>query len=319
MSIKKSLFIIIAISIIIFLTNMNTQTDVKSATSKPKVSLSTFALYDIAKHIAQDEIEISMILPLGVDTHSYEPTPKQLTKLYKSDLLVFNGASLEPWTKGFDFKNTTLDISLHVDLLEIAEDEEEGHEEHEGHGHEGHKCEAAHGVDPHYWLDIPNMIKATYKITLELMKLSPKNESIFAKNRDEYVSELKKLDKLYKEKLSTCRLKTIVVNHNAFGYLSKNYGFEVEALSGLSPEAQPSPKTMVDLIKHVNEHSVKTIFFESFVSDKAIKSIAIDANVKVDVLQPLGNITANEAQKNLTYNDIMIDNLKKISQALECK
>jgi zinc transport system substrate-binding protein len=93
----------------------------------------------------------------------------------------------------------------------------------------------------------------------------------------------------------------------------------VEALSGLSPEAEPSAKNMVKLIEHVKEHNISTIFFESFVSDRAIKSIAKEANTKVDVLQPLGNITADEAKQNLSFEDIMRQNLTKISKALHCQ
>ena len=130
---------------------------------------------------------------------------------------------------------------------------------------------------------------------------------------------LKNLDNEYKKRLSSCKLDTIIVNHDAFSYLAHRYGFHIEALSGLSPEAEPSAKNMVKLIEHVKEHKVSTIFFESFASDKAIKSIAKEAKVKVDMLQPLGNITADEAKANLSYEDIMRKNLQKISQALECK
>ena len=130
---------------------------------------------------------------------------------------------------------------------------------------------------------------------------------------------LHSLDSKYKNKISECKKDTIIVNHNAFSYMSDNYGFHVEALSGLSPEAQPSAKKMIELIEHINEHNISTVFFESFVSDKAMKSIASEAKVRVDVLQPLGNITADEAKKNLSYEDIMKINLEKISKALECK
>jgi len=139
------------------------------------------------------------------------------------------------------------------------------------------------------------------------------------KNRDSYLLDLKKLDEDYKQKLSTCQGDTIIVNHNAFSYMANNYSFHVEALSGLSPEAQPSAKKMIELIEHVKEHNISTIFFESFVSDKAIKSIASEANVEVDVLQPLGNITANEAKQKLSFEDIMRQNLQKISKALKCQ
>ena len=130
---------------------------------------------------------------------------------------------------------------------------------------------------------------------------------------------LESIDAKYKKSLGECKKDTIIVNHNAFSYLSNNYGFHVEALSGLSPEAQPSAKSMVRLIEHIKEDGISTIFFESFVSDKVMKSIAREAKVSVDVLQPLGNITRDEADKKLTFEDIMLDNLEKISKALVCK
>ena len=79
--------------------------------SKVVVSLSTFSLYDIARHIAEDDIELVMILPFGVDAHSYEPTPKQVAQIYKSDLVVYSGAGLEPWIDGYDFKNKAIGAS----------------------------------------------------------------------------------------------------------------------------------------------------------------------------------------------------------------
>lgn len=280
----------------------------KELSKKPTIATSTFSLYDISKNIAADTAEVFMILPFGVDAHSYEPTPKEMIKISKSNLVIYNGASLEPWIDGFEFKNKTLNMSLHVELRELGEDE--------NHHHHGHNDSS---VDPHYWLNPQNMITATQIITQELIALFPQNKEIYIKNRDNYVAMLKALDEKYKKSLSTCKLDTIIVNHNAFSYLADRYGFHVEALSGISPEAEPSAKNMMRLIKHVKEHKVSTIFFESFVNDKAIKSIASEAKVACDVLQPLGNITADEAKQKLSYEDIMKINLEKISKALECK
>lgn len=278
---------------------------------KPTIAVSTFALYDIAKHVASQSVEVFMILPFGVDIHSYEPTPKDMVKITNSKLVLYNGAGLEPWIKGVDFKFKAIDVSKHVELKELKEEGEESH-----HGDLNHQ----HGnMDPHYWQDIQNMIKAAELIAAELTLLFPQNSKLYSKNRDSYIDMLKKLDAEYKNRLSTCKLDTIIVNHNAFSYLAQRYGFGVEALSGLSPEAEPNAKNMIKLIKHVKEHHVGVIFFENFASDKAIKSIANEAKIKVGVLQPLGNITADEASKNLSYRDIMMNNLQKISEALECK
>jgi zinc transport system substrate-binding protein len=307
-NLKNIIFILVVIAFIFQIFTMQTKTKKNDPISKPLVSLSTFSLYDIARHVAGDSVELVMILPFGVDAHSFEPTPKLMAKISKSDLVVYSGAGLEPWTDGFDFKGKVIDMSGHVKLRKL-----DSHHQHHG---EAHKLGS---FDPHYWLDISNMIVATNIITDELIKISPKNKTTYMKNRDSYLLGLKKLDDDYKQKLSTCQGDTIIVNHNAFSYMANNYSFHVEALSGLSPEAQPSAKKMIELIEHVKEHNISTIFFESFVSDKAIKSIASEANVEVDVLQPLGNITANEAKQKLSFEDIMRQNLQKISKALKCQ
>ncbi len=277
---------------------------------KPTIAASTFSLYDIAKNIAANSAEVFMIMPFGVDAHSYEPSPKQMAKISKSSLVLYSGAGLEPWIEGFEFKNRALDISTFVKLRELSHD---GHDHDHGHHH------GDHGVDPHYWQDPQNMILAAEQITKELITLFPQNRDIYTKNRDAYVAMLQNLDASYKSKLKECKLDTIIVNHDAFSYLAQRYGFHAEALSGLSPEAEPSAKDMIKLIKFIKEHRVKVVFFEKFANEKAIKAIAKEANVTSDVLQPLGNITADEAKQNLTYEDIMRINLQKISTALECK
>ena len=277
------------------------QKDEVLSDSKPIVSLSTFSLFDIAKHITGNSMELVMILPFGVDAHSFEPTPKLMAKIQKSSLVVYSGAGLEPWIDGFEFKHDVINMSQYVKLRALDKNH---------HHHHEHKV-SHNTVDPHYWLDISNMIASTNIIKDSLIKISPELKDLYEKNAQHYIEMLKALDSEYKSKIKECKKDTIIVNHNAFSYLSANYGFKVEALSGLSPEAQPSAKMMIKLIEHIDEHKISTIFFESFVSDKAIKSIASEAKVGVDVLQPLGNITADEAKKHLTYEDIMKINLEK--------
>jgi len=311
---RNIIFVLIVIVFILQMYVSKEDAKLEEKNQRPTVSLSTFSLYDIAKNISQDSINLVMILPFGVDAHSFEPTPKLMAKIMGSNLVVYSGAGLEPWTSTFEFKSKVIDMSKSVKLLKPKDgDECSANHDHSHHNH-------SHGaVDPHYWLDIQNMISATKLMSEEFIKLSPKNEELYKSNSEKYITKLKSIDAKYKKALSNCKKETIIVNHNAFSYLSNNYGFHVEALSGLSPDAQPSAKNMLRVIEHVKEHDVQTVFFESFVSDKAMKSIAQEAKVSVDVLQPLGNITRDEADKNLTYEDIMLDNLQKISKALVCE
>ncbi len=282
--------------------------------SKPIVGVTTFALYDITKHIAGDTLEVINILPFGVDPHSFEPTPKLMSSIEKSSLVFYSGAGLEPWIHGFKFKHKAVDISKHVKLRELADmdEEEDEHDEHAEHHHHG-------GIDPHYWLDFDNMKKATELITKELIDLQPQNKELYIKNRDSYIKMLNQLDAEYKQTLSNCKKDTVVVSHNALGYVADRYGFGVESLTGLSPEAQPSAKVIEKTFQDIHKKGIQTIFYESFVNDKITRTIAKDANITVDVFQPLGNITADEAKAGMTYRDIMRQNLQKLSKALMCK
>jgi zinc transport system substrate-binding protein len=308
MNYKKIIFLLVVFVLILFVYMKN---DRKSDTqnSKSLVGCSTFALYDITKNIADDTVALYMILPFGVEVHDFEPTPKLMVKIQKSDLIIYSGAGLEPWIDGFEFKHEVINMSKYVKLISL--DKEHYHEHEEKH--------QSSSYDPHYWLDINNMIIATKVITSELIKIMPNNKDLYLKNEDKYISSLKSLKKEYKNRLSTCQKDTIIVDHNAFSYLAKDYGFNVESLSGLSPDAEASAKDVANIVDHVREHNLSVVFFESFTSDKAIKAISKEVHISVDVLQPGANITAGEAKKDIGYIEIMQDNLKKISNALECR
>ena len=308
---RNVIFILVIVALMVQVYVINKDDDKTMTSTQPIVAVSSFSIYDITNHIAQESVKIVNILPLGVDPHSFEPTPKLMAEIEKSDLVFYSGAGLEPWTHGFGFKNRAIDISQHVVLRELDADE------HEHHQHHDEQC-AHNTIDPHYWLDFANMQRATVLIRDELIKLQPKYKTLYEKNAAEYLHMLEKLDKNYKKYLSSCRSNTVIVNHNAIGYMAHNYGFHVESLSGLSPEAQPSAKDLTRIFKEIKREGVSTIFFENFVSDKAIRTVANDAKVELEVFQALGNITADEAKRQLTYEEIMYENLNKLSKALMC-
>jgi len=206
---KTVISLLVVIVCVVLFVSIKQASSENAKSSKIVVSLSTFSLYDIASHITTgSNVELVMILPFGVDPHSFEPTPKLMAKISKSDLVVYNGAGLEPWTDGFEFSGKVIDMSKHVKLKKLG-----AHHHHHG----AHKLGS---LDPHYWLDINNMIKATNLITDELIKISPQNKTLYLKNRDSYILSLKKLDDDYKKALSVCRADTIIVNHNAFSYMA---------------------------------------------------------------------------------------------------
>lgn len=313
----KNLKIVIAILslVTVFLFFMIDKKE-ENLSSKPLITTSSFAIYDLLKHIAKDKIDVVSILPLGVDPHSFEPTPKLIAELENSKLFFYSGAVLEPWTQNLAPQLKAIDLSKSVSLKKFEEDEDEDENEAE-HEHEAHHHH--HGAyDPHYWLDLENMKKIAQLVSEKLSTLDPKNKHFYEKNKDAYIKSLVEIDDLYKQNLLNCKLDRIVVTHNAFSYLADRYGFSVVSLTGLTTEAQPSAEDVKHILKEVQENNIKVVFFENFSNSKSIETIADDLNITIGSLQPLGNITADEADQNLTYTDIMRLNLEKIAEAMQC-
>ncbi len=272
------------------------------------LTVSTFPLYDIAKNVAKERADVLMLIPFGVDIHTFEPTPKDRVALQKSKVFIFSGSSLEPWTDALEHNNS-IDMSAYVTLNELRADDVEQHHE---------NCNNAH-YDPHYWLNIDNMIASANVIAKELSKIDPKSQLFFEKNLKVYIEQLEQLKREYAQTLSTCKKDLIIVNHNAFGYLSSAYGFHVKSLSGFSTDALPSAQSMKTLIDAVHEHNISTVFFEPFSSDRLMQTVANEANTTVATLHPLANISRLEAASKKSYVRIMRENLEKLSQALVCE
>ena len=309
------LLVLLLAAFVYYSLHVNQETDEKTAVtdeskSRPLIALSTYALYDAAKNIAGESMECFCVLPYGVEVHDFEPTPKIMARLHDADLVVFSGAGLQPWTHTFEDEKNGLDMSGYMKLLDAAHHDDD--EEESGHHHESE-------FDPHYWLDTDNMIQVVNVLKEKFTKLLPANKELYSANAEAYIAKLKAIDTQYRQKMLTCKIDTIVVDHNAFSYLAQKYGFHVESISGLSPDAEPSAKVMGSIIDKVKDNNITTIFFESFASDKVINAIATDAKVKVDFLQPIANITKDELQNGSTYYSLMMQNLEKISKARECR
>ena len=288
------------------------QKDKKESVNEKKiVTLSTFILYDVASHITEDTFELVKIIPSGVDIHSFEPTPKIMAKVERSDLLFLNGAGLESWLGLVKAKNKRVSIADYIQLEHLDE------KEHEDEAH--HDTCSDSKLDPHFWLDIENMKRAVDIMTYEFISLEPKHKFLYLRNRDKYIKTLEEIDSSYVKGLGECALNTIITNHNAFSYLSAKYNFNVSSLKGLSPDSQPSPKDMIRIMDTIHKHKVPVIFFEDFSSSKSMQGLAKQLNVGIDSLHTLENVTRDDVRMNSSYEDIMLQNLNKLRGALLCQ
>ncbi len=283
-----------------------------AAFAKISVFVTIFPLYDAAKNIAGDKADVVNLIPFGVEAHDFEPKAKDMALLSKSDLFITSGEGFEPWSKkvisSLNIKNKALDMSAKVKLIKPQNMGDE-------HGHHGYSHAA---YDPHYWLNIDNQITIAKETAAAFSKKDPQNTKFYNDKASTYISKLTELKKEY-ETLKSCKNKKVIVNHNAFGYLSNEYGIKQYTISGMSPDAKPSSKQIARLIDVAKKEKINTVFFEEFASDKVAKTIAKEANIKTDALRPIENITLDESRKNIGYIDIMRSNLAKLKGAMDCK
>ena len=268
----------------------------KPAIVKPTICVSTFPLYEVARTLAGDTFEVKPIVPLGSDAHAYSPSPADVASISKAALFVYSGAGFEAWAQ--PLKNTlptsvkVIDMSQHVELL---------------------------NNDPHYWLNIDNMIAMTETMEVEFSKLSPKNKELYHTNALTYMVELKKLKSEYSAGLAQCKSRTLITNHDAFGYLAHANNLKNISIIGLSSDEQPSAKTMANIISLVQKEKIGTIFFEELIDDNVAQTIAKESGARAQPLQPLENISEVELKLQSTYLSIMRDNLRKMREAMECR
>lgn len=301
---KKALIFLLLLLVLFFGQLMILDESSRAEEVNPFVAVTNFALYDIATHVVGKQVEVKTLIPFGIESHSYVPSVKTMSELAKAEFFAFIGLGMEPWITNAQAKG--LDMSRFAKLKEEAcsHDEADGHHEHGA-------------VDPHYWLSIENMMRMTMGFTIRSAEQFPEHKAAFVLNAEAYIAQLKELDREYKESLSKCKRREIVVNHNAFSYLAQSYGFEAHSVTGLSPDEQASAKKMREITDLVNNEKIPVIFFESFVSPKVSETISQETGARVDSLQPLANVSEDEVKKG--YIVLMRENLQKLVAAMECE
>ncbi|MFA5094488.1 MAG: zinc ABC transporter substrate-binding protein, partial [Candidatus Omnitrophota bacterium] len=239
----------------------------RDSKGKLEVVTTLFPTYDFARQVGGDKVDVTLLLPPGVEPHTFEPKPQDVVKINKADVFIYTGKYMEPWAesliKGLSDKGPEIvDASSGIKLMDEEEEDHDGDhhgEEEEEHGHHHHG-----GKDPHIWLDLGNAQIMVETIARAFAGKDPANGAYYLKNAGEYNTKLADLDRRYKETLAKAKYKTIIYGgHFAFGYFARRYGLEHDSpYEGFSPNAEPSPKAIAELIKKLRESGVKYIYYE---------------------------------------------------------
>ncbi|MCA1783131.1 MAG: metal ABC transporter substrate-binding protein [Intrasporangiaceae bacterium] len=211
-----------------------------------------------------------------------------------------------------------LEVSEYADLTLTAIDDGHGHGDEEGDAHSDEEGDAHNdeATDPHFWLDPIRYASVAEAITDRLVELDPEGAQDYEARAAEFTAELAALDEEFSTALGTCTHRDLVTGHTAFGYLADRYDLHQEGISGLSTESEPSAAAMRDLVEHVRESGVTTIYSETLVDPALTETIARESGAQVAVLDTLEGIT--DASAGSDYFEIMRVNLQTLRQGQDC-
>ena len=269
-----------------------------------EVVASFYPLAEAAERVAGDRASVSNLTPAGSEPHDLELATDQVEDLEDADLVVVLGRGFQPAVEQVAERREGPTLELLRELPVPAEGEvaEEGEE----------------GLDPHVWLDPRMMASIVDEVAASLEAVDPEGAEVYAANAAAYRAELEELGGRYEAALSRCERSTIVVAHEAFGWLAARYELTQEGIAGLSPEAEPSPTRLAELSDLVAELGITTVFTEALVSPRVAEALAREAGVEVAVLDPIEGISEERLADGAGYTSVMEENLDVLTEALGC-
>ncbi|MBN2222695.1 MAG: zinc ABC transporter substrate-binding protein [Vallitaleaceae bacterium] len=322
---KKHISFLIATALAIFSLLLSacssTSEDLYTTSSKDlTVYTSIHPIYDFASKIGGDKIKLVNMVPGGVEPHDYEPTAYDITGLEKADVFIYNGVGMEHWVEDVlstlsNQKLIVVEASNNIELLEGHHHEDEDHEEVD-HEDEAQESEDHGDLDPHVWLSPRNAIIEMENITKAFVEADPDNKNYYENNLSTWKTKFEELDQRFINELASFTQRSIIVSHEAFGYLCHEYNLEQIGIDGLNPDSEPNPGRMAEIIDLVTEKNIQVIFFEELASSKVAQTIADGTGARTDVLNPYEGLTEEQAAAGEDYLSIMEANLEAIKNAL---
>lgn len=299
---NKILMVILIMGMGFFVTGCSDNGKTQAGFKEPdKISVVTtiYPMYDFVTNIAGDKAEVINLVPAGMEPHDFELSTGDMQLIEQADIFIYNGSGME------NFVDKSLAVVSNKDLIVVEASEKV--EKLEAHGH----------TDPHTWLSIDNAMMESERICDAFVKADSKNADYYEANFKAYKEKLETLKADYEKELTGLSKDTIVVAHEAYGYLCKEYNLKQEAVEGLTAESEPDSGRMKEIIDFCKKNDITVIFFEELVSPKVSKTIAEEVGAETMVLNPIGGLTAEQKEENLDYIGLMRENLEALKKALK--
>jgi len=262
-----------------------------------------YPLRFLADRITGGTARVSDLTKPGAEPHDVELNPRQVAQIVDAGLVV-HLRGFQPAVDqavGQEAPDRALDVGSVVPLLPLSTGPTD-------------EAESAHGMDPHLWLDPQRFATVADAVAARLAQADPARAAEYRQRAGVLHTELAALDAEFGARLKTCTRREIVTSHSAFNYLAARYGLTQVGITGISPEAEPSPRRLAAVAAEARRTGTTTIFFETLVSPKVAETLAREVGARTAVLDPLEGLTAPGAD----YFSVMRGNLTALSTALGC-
>jgi len=269
---------------------------------KPLVVASFYPMYEFTRQVAAGRAQVISLVPPGVHGHDWEPSPQDVAQVRHARVFVYNGAGFEPWVDKLLSEGAASSTVVVVASAGLVVARAGGE-----------------GMDPHVWLDPLLARREIDAIRDALERSDPAGKPAYDANASAYGEKLAALDARFDAGLRDCSRRDVVVSHAAFGYLTRRYRLTQIAVTGLAPQAEPSPATLAAIVRTARERQVTAIFLEPLVSPRLAETLAREVGVHLLTLNPVEGVTKQEAADGVGYIELMGKNLESLRQGLGCR
>lgn len=297
---------------------------------KLKIVATLFPQYDFARQIAGDYADVTLLLPPGMESHSYDLRPADMIEIRESDMFIYTGKYMEVWAQtiidSLDDSVMVVDVSDGITLEKEEDyfvdehsahedtDEDDEHDSHAGHSHSGH----THEYDPHIWTSPVYAMQMVENIVDALMEKDPQHAEEYRQRADEYIDKLAEVDAAFRQVSEESARRTIFFGGRfAMTYFVREYDFDcVSAYHDCSAESEPSISSVMRMIDEIKESGAKAVYYEELADPKVARTIAEETGVKLLLLHSAHNVSRQEYENGVTYLDIMWNNVEKLKEGL---
>ena len=272
--------------------------------SKLKVIATFYPLYDFAQNVGGNKTDVSILVPETVDVHAFEPTPSSIAEISSADVLIYNGAGLEPWIQDVinaagNTKLVKVDTSQGINLLPVPSQFQNGNRT----------------LDPHIWLDPLNAKQQVNNILQGLIKADHADTQYFTQNANNYEAKLDALNSQAINATTNTATKYFVTFHEAFAYFAKQYNVTQLAISGPFEE-EPTPTDIQNVISAINQYHLKYVGYESLENPAISQSISSQTSATLIEMNPIEGLTTQEKSAGDSYITLMQQDINNIHLAL---